>query len=184
MRIMLVLSLAACSGDSEPAGSLDCAYLASSDNCWKTTASAAASCLPAANTIGVLAADNQSCTYASGQVITFATALTLPLPDDMEWDFTVTTNGEPCLHYSDSRGRLELTVGGDTVREELVGQGLELTCPDGSAFANSNAIELLSCPDSNFGDLPGYTSGSGATSVSFGLLNTGMDTLDVFECQR
>jgi len=183
MRFLFVGLLAACGGGS--GGSLDCEYLASSDNCWKVTASAAVSCLPPEDAIGVLSADNTSCTYATGQVITFATALTLPLPNDHEWDFTMTTNGEPCLAYSDDDNGFELTVGDEVVSEALFGSGgLELNCPDGTTFSNSNALELLSCPDSNFGNLPGNTSSSGIDSVQFGLLNTGVDTLAVFDCDR
>jgi len=168
-----------CGGSDEE---LTCEYLASPDNCFKTTASAAASCLPADADMGVLAADNASCTYASGQVITFASPLTLPLPDNAEWDFTVTTNGVECLHYTDNNRGFELTVGADTVSEDVKGTtGLELTCPDGTTFGNSNALGLLSCPGTSFGDLPGNTTFSTDTSVHFGLINMG---LTIFDCSR
>ncbi|MBA2540969.1 MAG: hypothetical protein H0V17_15120 [Deltaproteobacteria bacterium] len=183
MRFLLVGLLAACGGGSGSDGSLDCEYLASSDNCWKVTASAAISCLPPEDAIGVLSADFASCTYATGQVITFTPALTLPLANEHEWNFTMTTDGQPCLAYNDSDEGFELTVGDDTVSEVLTGNGgLALTCPDGSSFSNSNPIELLSCPDSNFGNLPGNTSSSGIDSVSFGLINTGVNTLTIFDC--
>ncbi len=184
MRLVLIAMLAACGGGGNE--DLDCEYLASEDNCWKTTATAATSCLPPGNAIGVLSADNTTCTYATGQVITFTPALVLPLDIDHQWNFTITTNGQPCLEYSDDDNGFVLTVGADTVSESLNGRGLELSCPDGTSLGNSNALELLSCPDSNFGNLPGNTSSSGMTSVSFGLLNTNGsgEILDVFDCDR
>lgn len=181
MRFVFLGLLVACGGGAD--GSLDCEYLASSDNCWKVTATAATSCLPPQDAIGVLAADNASCTYDTGQVITFTPALTLPLSNDHVWNFTMTTDGVPCLAYNDSDDGFELTVGDDVVSERLFGSaGLELTCPDGTTFSSSNALELLSCPESNFGNLPGNTSSSGTDSVSFGLLNTGVDPLTIFDC--
>ena len=39
---------------------LDCAWLAS-NNCWKTTVAAAASCVPPASETGVLSADGTAC---------------------------------------------------------------------------------------------------------------------------
>jgi hypothetical protein len=182
MRLLVAVLIAGCGGSDEE---LSCEYLASPDNCWKTTATAATSCLPAEAETGVLAADNASCTYASGHVIAFASPLVLPLPNNAEWNFTVTANGTDCLHYVDSNDGFELTVGSDTVSEELAGAaGLELTCPNSTTFGNSSALALLSCPDSNFGNLPGNTTSSSDTSVRFALLNTGVDTLPIFDCAK
>lgn len=183
MRSLLVIAvLGACGGGT--AEGLDCEYLASSENCFKVTASAAASCLPPETELGVLASDRASCTYSTGHVVTFTPALVLPLANDHRWNFEVTSPEGPCLAYQDDEDGFQLTVLGDVVSEELVGRGLELSCPDGTVLGNSNALELLSCPGSNFGDLPGNTSSSGDSSVFFGLINTGSDeTLKVFDCQ-
>lgn len=181
-RLVVLALLVGCSSGKD---TLDCDYLASTDNCWKTTASPAASCLPAEADIGVLADDNSSCTYASGQVITFDPPLTLPLPDQPAWDFTVTTNGAECLHYtepSDGKG-FTLTVMGDTVSESISGGSLSLSCPDDTSFESSHPLDLLKCPG-DFGSLPGTEFSSSATSVQFTLLNTGDNTLAVFQCQR
>jgi hypothetical protein len=183
MRSFLVIALfGACGGGTSDG--LDCEYLASEENCFKVTASSAASCLPPDNEFGVLAPDNASCTYSTGHVVTFTPALVLPLGNDHHWDFEVSSPDGPCLAYQDDDDGFQLTVKGEVVSEELVGRGLELTCADGSKVGNSNALELLECPDSNFGDLPGNTSSSGIDSVFFGLINTGSeDTLTVFDCQ-
>jgi hypothetical protein len=179
---VIVVSCVGCSSSKN----LDCAYLAG-NNCWKTTVAEAATCLPAASTTGTLSADNSSCAYASGQKITFTPALVLPLTSGFEdWNFTVTTGGQPCLHYEESSGGFQLTVGAHDVSEMSSGAaGIDLTCPDGTTYSNSNALALLSCPGGTFGDLPGNTTSSGSTSVTFGLINAGTpNPVTVFDCSR
>ncbi|HEX8106766.1 MAG TPA: hypothetical protein VF516_03510 [Kofleriaceae bacterium] len=187
MRMWLVagVTVVGCGGCSS-SKSLDCAYLAG-NNCWKTTVAEATTCLPAAGTTGKLSADNSSCAYASGQTITFTPALGLPLASGFkDWNFTVTTGGQPCLHYEESAGGFELTVRADAVSEMISGAaGIDLTCPDGTTYSNSNALTLLDCPGSAFGDLPGNTTSSDSTSVTFGLINTGTpSSVTVFDCSR
>jgi hypothetical protein len=182
----LGLLLIGCGGGGGSDKTLDCAYLAG-DNCWKMTATEATSCLPPAGAMGTLAADNASCTYTTGQTVTFTPALVLPLDSGFKtWNFTVTTNGQDCLHYEETSAGFDLTVSADTVSESIAGaSGIDLTCPDGTTYASSNALALLNCPGSSFGDLPGNTTSSSATSVSFGLINTGAaQTITVFDCSR
>ena len=69
-------------GSNTPSASLDCAWLAG-NNCWKSTLAQAESCLPPKSESGTLSADMKSCTYASGAVVTFDSALVLPVPDDL-----------------------------------------------------------------------------------------------------
>jgi hypothetical protein len=184
MRSSLLAVLVACGGGSGGNPALDCAYLASANNCWKTVAADAASCLPSGSAVGVLSADNMSCTYATGQVVTFTTALTLPLPEHPQWDFTVTANGAQCMKYQEGSDGLELWNGcSETVSESDTGT-LDLTCPDGTTYSNANPLMLLSCPGSDFGGLPGNTTSSSPTSVSFTLLNTSSGSLPVFNCSR
>jgi hypothetical protein len=178
--------VAGCGGGGS-SKSLDCAYLAS-DNCWKTTAAQAASCLPAAGVMGALAVDNASCTYTTGQTVTFTPALVLPLPSGFkDWNFTVTMGGLVCLHYDESETGFTLTAGTDTVDEHVSPPAvIDLTCPDGTTYSNANGLDLLNCPGGTFGGLPGNTTSSSSTSVTFGLLNadsTGNSTL-VFDCSR
>jgi len=172
--------------------SLDCAYLAG-DNCWKTTAALATSCLPPSSEIGTLSADGKTCTYASGAVVTFASPLALPLPVDgtQSWNFTVTgADGQPCLAYrDDQKAGLTLTTQGQTVKEtEPGGLSIAMVCPDGTTYSNSNAFTLFSCPDAGlFGGLPGDAWSSTDTRVNLGLLatSTGSDeSLPVFDCQK
>lgn len=193
---VLVVSVAwalGCGGSSGGGKTLDCAYLAG-DNCWKTTAASAASCLPAESEMGTLSADGKTCTYASGTVVTFTPALVLPLPvnGNQTWNFTVTTaGGAMCLAYKDDgNGGITLNVQGQVVKEGTAGSlGLSLTCPDGTTYTNGNAFSLFSCPDAGLlGGLPGAAWSDTNTSVSLSLLATSpsgsFDGQPVFNCQK
>jgi hypothetical protein len=178
---------AGCGGSS--GASLDCAYLAS-DNCWKTTAAAAASCLPPSSETGALSADGRTCTYASGDVVTFTSPLVLPLPSSPTWNFTVkTSSGVSCLAYQDDgNGAVTLTVGAQTVKETTPGGlAIALTCPDGKTYSNPNAFTILSCPDAGLlGGLPGVGWSSSDTSVSLSLIGTSTTSSEgeaVFDCR-
>src|SRR5450631_1848565 len=185
-----VIGNAGCGGGSSggSSGSLDCAYLAS-DNCWKTTAAAASSCLPPDTETGVLSADGSTCTYASGDVVTFTPPLVLPLPSTPTWNFTVkTSSGASCLSYQDDgNGAITLTVQGQTVKETTPGGlSIALSCPDGKTYSNPNAFTILSCPDAGlFDGLPGSGWSYTDTSVSVSLAGTSAayGSIPVFNCQ-
>lgn len=188
--IGLAGAVAGCGGSSGGASStLDCSYLAG-NNCWKTTSALASSCLPPMSETGVLSADGSTCTYASGDVVTFTPPLTFPLPDMPKWNFNVKTgSGASCLSYiDDGNGGITLTVQGQTVKETTQGAlGLALRCPDGTSYANSNAFSLFSCPDAGLLDgLPGTGWSSSSTSVSLTLSATGTSSSDqpVFSCDK
>lgn len=190
--LLCLMGALGCSGSSGSAKSLDCALLAG-DNCWKATASLAASCLPASSEVGTLSADGKTCTYASGAVVTFATPVVLPIStsDSRTWDFTVTAaDGQPCVAYKDDQnGGITLTAQGQTVKETSPGGlSVALVCQDGTTYSNSNAFTLFSCPDAGlFGGLPGDAWSSTDTSVSLGLLATSSgdyESLSVFNCQK
>src|SRR3954468_11039847 len=124
---------------------LDCAWLAS-DNCWKTTASAADSCLPPKDESGVLSADGRTCSYASGAVVTFAAPLVLPVPDNRTWDFSIAKGGQTCQRHAETETGFNLTVGNQSVHEGSTGGlGLQIQCPNGVTYSNSNAFNLLNC---------------------------------------
>ncbi len=193
---------AGCGGSSsgQGGGGLTCSYLASDTNCWKTTAAPAPSCLPAESETGTLSADGKTCTYATGDVVTFTPPLVLPLSTTagtMTWNFTVTTgSGATCLAYKDDgNGNLTLTVGdgaaAQTVKETAPGGlAIALSCPDGTSYSNSNGFSLLSCPDASFFTaLPGtgWSTSSSGSSTSLSLTLTGVGgaygSLPVFSCQ-
>ena len=183
---LIAVLAAACSSSSSgssgssggPGGTLDCAWL-SSDNCWKTTAAAAQSCLPASTEMGTLSADNKTCTYASGATVTFDTALTLPLPSDpsmVTWNLTVTKSGQSCLGLHQSSGNdFSLSSSQGTTTAGVSTAGYTVSCPGGASYSatGANAIDLLSCDAGAFGGLPGTTYNSTATSVWLSLLGAG-----------
>ena len=199
MRLSLIVSLMGgctalaslgCGSGSSAPDTLTCDWLASDANCWKSTALMATTCLPASSEMGTFSADGSTCTYASGAVVTFTPALTLPLPTgaDMKWNFTVTdSNGQPCLHYQDTGTALTLTVGAQTVKEGLSGNlGIFISCPDGTRVQNADALSLLNCPDAGLVDLPGLEwSSSGSTPpffVSAGIIGTAGTSVPAFNC--
>lgn len=180
----------ACSSGGGAGSGLTCDWLAA-DNCWKQTATAATTCLPPESETGTLSADGRTCTYASGAVITFASPLALPLPDDPTWNFTIANGATTCLHYEDTMAGLKLVVGDQTVTSRPSGGfGLSITCPDGMSYGNSNALQLLSCDadaGATLGGLPGGTWSWTDTRVTFGLISTSSTSsseLQLFDCAK
>jgi hypothetical protein len=197
MRTLLVglaalgaLGFAGCGGSAaKPSAPLDCAYLESSANCWRSVASAALSCLPGSSEIGTLSADRSTCSFASGDTVTFTPPLPAPTTAavPVQWNFTVTTSsGAACLSFNQrTDGTMTLTVQGDTVTVTDIGaKGLALTCPDGTTYANPAG--LMSCADASlYSLLPAYGSALSSATAYFALTGaTGADTEEaIFTCQ-
>src|SRR5262249_11556119 len=142
----LLLAAMGCSGPD----TLTCEWLASANNCWSTTAQMATACLPASADSGMFSADNSSCSYATRPLGNFTPAVTLPLPDNAPWNFTVNdASAQACLHYEETNGgNVKLTVGAQTVTIGVDGFEETIHCPDGSSVKNSNALNLFNCPGS------------------------------------
>jgi hypothetical protein len=180
-----VLSCLGCSSSTsgtQSDESLNCAWL-HGDNCWKSTVVESASCVPPSTETGTLSADGTTCTYAGGQVVTFNKPLVLPLPTgtDVDWDFSVSSAGQQCLHFSSTGGSQLLTVGMDTVSEQPSGGlGLAVSCPDGSHVSTANGLSILAC---GLGDLPGYSWSSSDTSASLSLIG-GASGQPIFSCAK
>ena len=181
----VVACLAAGTGCSEPPDTLTGEWLAMADNCWKTTALSAVSCLPPEADRGTLSADNAMCTYASGQVATFSPPLDLLGDDDPIRNFTITdANGAPCVQWQE-QGETGFTLvvrGSQTFRESTSGFNIDVTCPDGTKFHNGNALDLLSCDTGLFG-LPGEASGWTDTSVSHSLIGV-EPSVSLLDCSK
>jgi len=129
----------------------------------------------------------KTCTYASGAVVTFDSALVLPVPDDPTWSFTVTSGGQQCLRFQDtSESSFTLTVSGQTFTESAAGLALVITCPDQTTFSNSNPLDLLSCPSDGgifFGGLPGKAWSDTPTRVLFSLIGAANGSVSIFNCR-
>ena len=183
-----------CSSGGGAGGSLDCAWVMG-NNCYKTTASAAVACLPAASDTGTLSADGSTCTYPSGQVVSFTPPVVLPLTNTNNWNFTVTSGGQTCLHFESAyMTSLKLKVGSETFTEtaNATTGALSFNCPDGSSVSTTNLVALLTCGGNadggqSLGGLPGYSDSYSSNFISFGLDSTAADpsaSLPVFSCSR
>jgi hypothetical protein len=173
-------------GGGGGAATLDCAWLAG-DNCWKATVDDVVSCLPPGTESGVLSADNRTCTYPSGAVVTFAPPIVFPIPDNPTWNFTIATGGQDCLHFESTALTFKLVVAGQTVTETRQGIGVSVTCPDGARFAAADSTPLFACDadgGANAGNLPGTGWGFSDTNVSFSLLGTATGDVLLFNCNK
>jgi hypothetical protein len=151
-----------------PTGVFDCAFV-NANNCWKTTVAAAIDCLPPPEASGTLGADQRTCTYASGTVVTFAAS---PLASSVSPyqsivpPFTVTTGGVQCLRYGPDpvSGSLldgtQLTTSAGSVTFTLdygkfaddASESSTLACPDGTRYVGGTAPVLAQCQAA----VPGY----------------------------
>jgi len=182
----VALLLLACGGSSSSStGGLTCAWLQGSSNCWRSTAAAASSCLPASGDTGKLSADLKTCTYTTGQVVTFTPALTLPLPQNPTFDFSITSGGKACFSLQQpSQTSFSQTTSAGTSSVDVTAGSEVVSCPNGSSVSASEqqALQDISCDGGIFGGLPGTGWGSSATSVSFALLGAGMGSLPILNC--
>ena len=166
-------------GDSD-AGALDCTWLASDANCWRTIATMADSCLPSDSEYGMFNADRSSCTYPSGAVVTFTPPLMLPMPAVQAWSFTVTGGtGQPCVHVeAGTSAPTKVVVAGQTLVEDTSGA---IACPDGRRYAIPDGLSLSSCPDGQ-SRVPGWSVAILGTTVTFGLSGISDAGFTVFSC--
>jgi len=190
MRLFLVASCvvvgaAGCGSSSSAPETLTCDWLTGPNNCWTNLALTATTCLPPDTDQGVLSPINSTCTYATGEIVSFLPPLTLPTVQDMAWNFTIDdANAQPCLHYQDTSTGLTLSVGIETVTESLYGSvGMRITCQDGTSVQTANALALLNCPDP-LGVLPGLIWSSSDTFVTAQLTGTGATSVGLFDCSK
>jgi hypothetical protein len=191
----VTIVVAGCGSSSAPPGNtIDCTFL-SANNCWKTTVQAAATCLPAkTDPPGTLSADNTTCTFANGIVVTFDSPIVLPSPAGSmpAWNFSVTNNGGPCLRLQESDANHKVvttTAGKVSVTTDPDSYGI--TCPDGTSYSTTtaNALGLLTCDAGPLGGLPGIedsTSTMPTTTVSVTLVGVGGGdgSLQAFHCTK
>lgn len=171
------------SGDAGPSttpGALDCAWAASEANCWKQTVKAAQSCLPSGT--GTFSADLKTCTFSGGKTVAFSPAATIPPPAE-GLSFTI----EDCVTRTGlAQGHFTVETSAGTVEQSSPGQGLLVTCPDGSKFQIADVLELTTCGGSTSLDyVPGDLTSSNFGALQYGFTNgPGNQTLTVFTCQQ
>jgi hypothetical protein len=180
------LALVACGSSSSSPGGLTCAWLGGSSNCWRNTAAAATGCLPAASDMGKLSTDLKSCTFTTGQVVTFSQALTLPLPQNPNLNFSVTSGGKACFSFQQpSQTNFSETTSAGSASVGASAGSETITCPNGSSVSadEQQALQDLGCDAGAFGGLPGTEWVSSPTSVAFTLIGAGTSgSLPIFSC--
>ena len=174
------------SSSGSPAGTLDCNWL-TGPNCYGSTFSPALGCLPDPKATGKLSADGKTCTYAGGQVITFDSPVTLPLPSNAHVSFTLTGGGTQCLKVNQSStDSFTLTTSAGTFVWTSGGGADSAVCPDGSSYAasGSSALQAALCASKTTGS-PAASVGGSSNSVEFWLDGTGAGStqlLSIFNC--
>jgi len=189
----LALFVLACSGlngdgTSGDAGTsatplpLTCAWAASEANCWKQTLEAAQACLPPQSEVGVFGADLKTCTFGGGKVVEFDPAASIP-PPGQGLSFSL----KGCLTRTAlARGRFKVETSAGAVEQSSPGQGLLVTCPDGSRYEIADVLDLTTCGGATSLDyVPGDVTSWGPGTLSYGFTNAPGNTgMNVFTCQQ
>jgi hypothetical protein len=188
-----------CGGTGNSSGSpggpasnaIDCNWL-TGPNCYKSTFSPALGCLPDPKATGTLSTDGKTCTYAGGQVITFDSPVTLPLPSTTLLSFTLSNGGTQCLKI-DETGTDSFTLttsAGTFVWTASASAGtISATCPDGSSYAasGSSALSADVCASKTTGTpATSLASSSPPPGMEFYLAGTGAgssQSIQIFSCQ-
>ena len=177
-RVVVLVLATACSTTPEPgvASPLDCAWLAG-DNCWKTTLAVAESCAPTTGTVGTLSADQTTCTYTDGHVVTSSTSL---LATGSSRDVTLTYNGQTCIQYAPEM----ITTAAGTIALSGDSTSFTLTCPDGSAYTTTISALLACRTDAGDTNLPVIaTASAGVAEESFSIDGTDVGELEIYDCK-
>lgn len=185
-----LLATAACGDDEETATTLDCAWLADENNCWRQVARAAEAC--ATTGTGTLDDAATSCTFDDGFHVAFDEPIVLPFPDDEvpAWNFVATRDGATCLEVHESGRASKVTTSAGTVKLGGSQTTLEVTCADGS-IVRGDALQLLGCEDAGLFDAP--ATGASWTDDAFTFVLNGVtpadaeagsffSTLPIFSC--
>ncbi len=111
-------------------------------------------------------------------MVTFASPLVFPIPDNPNWNFSITNGGQSCLEYREMDAGFTLEVGSQMLSEGPSGSfGIQVECPDGTKYSTDNGLGLLECPD-----VPGSEYFDTGSSVNFGFLGTSSSPLQLFDC--
>ncbi|HEY3447723.1 MAG TPA: hypothetical protein VGK67_15310 [Myxococcales bacterium] len=188
----LALFVLACGGLTSSSGDagtpsapkeLDCAWAASESNCWKEVIKVADGCLPSQSEVGAFSADLKTCTFSGGKVVTFDPAATLP-PSDLGLSFSI----KDCVSRTGlAKGHFKVQTSAGTVEQSSPGEGLLVTCPDGSRYQIANVLDLTQCAGAGAsldyvpGDLWTWNGGV----LAYGFTNwPGNQSRTLFTCQQ
>jgi hypothetical protein len=141
-------------------GAVACSSSSGSSTCYDTLIASAQSCLPSAASTGFLNDAGTTCTYASGQQVTFA----LPETNGLSNFVVSSAGGSLCMSYQNVDGGVRIL---ETSGGTAVSSGGSITCPDGVAYTGSTLV----------GNVSDYST----SSATFDLI-TADGGLTVFDC--
>lgn len=169
------------SGCSDDDGGMAACDWFRSNNCWKQSVNAAASCGHDYGVEGTLAADGMSCTYPDGTEVLFAESALDATGDNYLWDFEVTQNGQFCMSYTEhGDGASELVTSLGTYSDGFEETAFVMNCPDGGRYVVHDTSAIMNqCAD----DVGGYSMGAGITGAYFTLNGGSGISVDVFNCR-
>lgn len=188
MRYGLILAalggLAGCGDDDKSPGTLvDCDWLATEANCWRTGLGEAQACFgePVDSTSGTFNATRDVCTYPDGRSVSFAAPVPQDIPDDYLWDFRARdAAGNQCVRFRDigQTGYGLDTASGEVVMGSGGGLDLLLTCPSGDAY-RIGFEEAFSC----LLEGPGYSYSASGGFLYFNVLGGADEVGSFVNCQ-
>jgi hypothetical protein len=181
---------AACgsSGSNSTGNKLDCAWVNSSNNCWKNVALAAKTCVPG-NEIGTFSADRMSCTFGSGATVTFDSAVPTTPSSTAFYGLTIKdATGAACLRITEPNATdTQLTTSAGTVTVSASSSSFSETCPNGAVYSTSDSLGVGACGADAGGALatsPGESVLAGTGIMVVTVIGTGDPSgLKLFGCR-
>ena len=177
----VVLGAVCAAGCGDDDGSMSACDWFRSNNCWKQSVNAAATCGHDYAVEGTLSADGMSCTYPDGTEVLFAQSALDATGDNYLWDFEITVNGQFCMSYTEhGDGASELVTSLGTYSDGFQGTAFVIDCPDGDQFTVQDTSAIMNqCGE----DVGGYSMGAGSTGAYFTLNGGSGISVDVFNCR-
>ncbi len=172
-----VLALA-CSGNSEDddATPVTCAWI-EGDNCYKEALATTLACLPDVAETGSFAADQSSCTYASGHTVEFVD----PIPEvDGTWHLRVLSSGAPCVEFEETGDSKYLRTPGGSVTLHWGDDTVTFTCPNGQVYSIGRN-ERAACAEAHLSGW-GTSERWGPYEMTFSLHGDGAGGVQLFDC--
>ncbi|HEV7558895.1 MAG TPA: hypothetical protein VGO00_25660 [Kofleriaceae bacterium] len=155
---------------------LTCEIIAG-QNCWRDALAEVAACAPGASVAGMLSSDAKSCTYASGDSVTFEGDIT-NLGLESTFSFELTTGGSLCTGFSTEEPETRTLRTALGTASWTLADTVTLSCPDGTTY-QTDTLSALDCD--GFPDVLGFVWASSATSFQFELVAKPQN-INVLQC--
>lgn len=177
--VSLSAGVIGCGDDDSPGAEIGCEWF-QGDNCQKETAVAAQPCAADSTEQGTLSADGMICTYPDGTEIQFGRSALESAEEDYLWDFEIIRSSSSCLTFAEyADGSSDVTTSVGTLRTEVGGGSMLITCPNGDVYRATNPMAII---DECLGDLGGYSTSGSSAGASFTLIGGGGLQVHLFGC--